>query len=381
MTNNDRPSNDRTYSPKPRRNAMYELEYPTPMRSEESVEPLPMLVALQGYADAGQAIANASTHLLQALDHSPVASFKVDELIDYRSRRPGVTINHSRVVHRENMELTLYLLKDISDRPFLLLSGPEPDLKWEAFSDAVVELAQRTGVERVVTLYSAPMTVPHTRPLVISAHASDNALIKDFHTWDSRMIIPGAAALDTEYKLDKHGIETIGMTAHVPHYIAASDYPEATYALLKAAGTLTGLDIPLGALESDIDRIKRQLEEQVSESQEISAVVAALERQYDAEAEQMRRRKENNLLEPGQQIPTGEELGAEFEAFLADLSKVDSSEDAINLSDEQTDRQPQNDRPADPQSQENHPGDYSREDGEQTHHGKSNDADDATDGQ
>lgn len=325
MTDNDRPSNDRANAPKNRRNAMYELEYPAPVRATEDSAPLPMLVALQGYADAGQAISHASTHLLQALDHSPVASFKVDELIDYRSRRPGVTIDHSRVVHREQMDLSLHLVKDTEDQPFLLLTGPEPDLKWEAFSDAVVELAKRTGVDRVVTMYSAPMTVPHTRPLVISAHASDNTLIKDFHTWDSRMIIPGAAALDTELKLDRHGFETVGVTAHVPHYIAASDYPEATHALLKAAGDLTDRDIPLGAIEADIERVKRQLEEQVNDSHEIAAVVGALERQYDADAEKMRRRKENNLLEPGQEIPTGEELGAEFEAFLADMSGDDES--------------------------------------------------------
>lgn len=320
MTTNDSPSDDRPQSPRHRHSGMYELEYPAPLRAREESRPLPLVIALQGYADAGQAISHASTHLLQALDHEPVASFKVDELIDYRSRRPGVTIDHSKVVDREAMDLDLHLLKDTDDQPFLLLTGPEPDLKWDAFSDAVVELARRTGVQRVVTMYSAPMTVPHTRPLVISAHASDEKLIRDFHTWDSRMIIPGAAALDTELKLSKQGFETVGVTAHVPHYIAASDYPEATHALLKAAGDLTERSIPLGVLEADIERVKRQLAEQVDDNHEIATVVSALERQYDAEAERMQRRKENNLLKPGQDIPTGEELGAEFEAFLADLS-------------------------------------------------------------
>ncbi|WP_459611640.1 PAC2 family protein [Corynebacterium urogenitale] len=320
MTTNERPSDDRNQSPRPRHSGMYELEYPAPVRASEESEPLPMVIALQGYADAGQAISHASMHLLQALDHQPVASFKVDELIDYRSRRPGVTIDHSRVIDREDMSLDLHLVKDVEDQPFLLLAGPEPDLKWESFSDAVVELARRTGVERVVTLYSAPMTVPHTRPLVISAHASDEELVQDFHTWDSRMIIPGAAALDTELKLSKQGVKTVGITAHVPHYIAASDYPEATHALLKAAGKLTQREVPLGALEADMEKVKRQLAEQVEDNHEIGTVVSALERQYDAEAERMRRRRDNNLLQPGQEIPTGEELGAEFEAFLADLS-------------------------------------------------------------
>lgn len=321
---------------------MYEMEYPAPIQFDrpsiadeatglgsavEGSEELPMLVALQGYADAGQAVSSASSHLLAALEHSPVASFKVDELIDYRSRRPGVTIDNSKVMDSDDVRLDLHLLKDTQGRPFLLLSGLEPDLKWGAFSDAVVDLARRGQVGMVASLYSAPMTVPHTRPLVISAHSSDSSLIQDFHTWDSRMIVPGAAALETEKKLNRHGFETVGLTAHVPHYIAASDYPEAPLRLLQAFGKVANRELPLKALEKELERVQHQLQDQVEDSQEIATVVSALEHQYDAEMERMRRKRENNLLKPGQDIPTGEELGAEFEAFLQNMSDG-------NLSDE-----------------------------------------------
>ena len=40
----------------------------------------------------------------------------------------------------------------------------------------------------------------------------------------------------------------------------------------------------------------------------------------------MRRKRENNLLKPGQDIPTGEELGAEFEAFLQNMSDENRSD-------------------------------------------------------
>lgn len=321
---------------------MYEMEYPAPIQFDrpsiadeatglgsavEGSEELPMLVALQGYADAGQAVSSASSHLLAALEHSPVASFKVDELIDYRSRRPGVTIDNSKVMDSDDVRLDLHLLKDTQGRPFLLLSGLEPDLKWGAFSDAVVDLARRGQVGMVASLYSAPMTVPHTRPLVISAHSSDSSLIQDFHTWDSRMIVPGAAALETEKKLNRHGFETVGLTAHVPHYIAASDYPEAPLRLLQAFGKVANRELPLKALEKELERVQHQLQDQVEDSQEIATVVSALEHQYDAEMDRMRRKRENNLLKPGQDIPTGEELGAEFEAFLQNMSDG-------NLSDE-----------------------------------------------
>lgn len=336
---------------------MYEMEYPAPIQFDRpsitdatagldgtanGAEELPMLVALQGYADAGQAVSSASSHLLAALDHSPVASFKVDELIDYRSRRPGVTIDNSKVVDSDDVRLDLHLVKDTQGRPFLLLSGLEPDLKWGAFSDAVVDLARRGQVGMVASLYSAPMTVPHTRPLVISAHASDSSLIQDFHTWDSRMIVPGAAALETEKKLNRHGFETIGLTAHVPHYIAASDYPEATLRLLQAFADVADRDLPLKALEKELERVQHQLQDQVEDSQEIATVVSALEHQYDAEMERMRRKRENNLLKPGQDIPTGEELGAEFEAFLQNMSDENGADTGQDDNAADTDEQEDN---------------------------------------
>ncbi|QNP91430.1 PAC2 family protein [Corynebacterium zhongnanshanii] len=304
---------------------MYDLEYPAPVvHGDQSDSPVPLIVALQGYADAGQAVVNVGTHLLQALDNQLVASFNLDQLVDYRSRRPGVTLDHNSIVDSDRMSLNLHVLKDDSGQPFLLLAGPEPDLKWEAFSDSVVQLARRLNVHRVVSLYSAPMTVPHTRPLIVSAHASDPALLKDFATWDSRMIIPGAASLETELKLARSGVETVGLTAHVPHYIAANDYPEATVKLLQAVSSTIDREFPLSALEGDQSRVQQQLENQMEDSPEIAQVVQALEGQYDAEVERRRRRRENNLLQPGEEIPTGDELGAEFEAFLADVADKDT---------------------------------------------------------
>ncbi|WP_312975890.1 PAC2 family protein [Corynebacterium sp.] len=307
-------------------NRMYELEYPGPSaQSGDGEDGLSMVIALQGYADAGQGVRQASQHLLQALDHSAVATFNVDELIDYRSRRPGVTLDHGRVVDRENLTLTLYRMEDSDGQPFMLLAGPEPDLRWEAFSRAVAELASRSGVDRVVTFYAAPMTVPHTRPLIVTAHGSDSSLTRDLRSWESRMIIPGSAMLDIELLLSRRGLSTLGLTAHVPHYIAASDYPEAAYGLLHTLESVADLNLPLRALEADMDKVRQQLADQVDDSAEIASVVGALERQYDEDQSRQRKRKDNALLAPGQEVPSGEEISAEVERFLA--SAIDASDD------------------------------------------------------
>lgn len=322
---------------------MYEMEYPVPLDADASDEGMPMLIALQGYADAGQAIATSGSHLLDALDSSVVASFNLDELLDYRARRPSVTIDRNRITKSEKLSLDVRIVRDVNGEPFLLVAGPEPDLKWEAFAHAIVELAQRANVSRVISLYSAPMTVPHTRPLVVSAHASDPSLVRKYHTWDARLVIPGAAALETELQLSREGFDTIGLTAHAPHYIAASEYPEASYALLNAFSDLAGRELPLKALQKDMAKVQQQLAQQTEDSHEIATVVGALEHQYDKEVQRLRKAK-NSLLEPGEDIPTGEELGAEFEAFLARMNEAQdnaTSKDSPGSTDETTGTDPE----------------------------------------
>lgn len=316
-------------------NRMYELEYPAPVDSRDATNKIPLVIALHGYADAGQGVHQAAQHLLQALDHQPVATFDVDELIDYRSRRPGVTIDRSRLAEGEELSLTMHRMEDTNGSPFLLLEGPEPDLRWTAFSRAVTELSNHLSVDRAITLYAAPMTVPHTRPLVVSAHSSNLSLVSDLQRWESRMIIPGSAALKIELSLNRAGVDTVGLTAHVPHYIAASDYPEATYGLLRTVEKVGELALPLKALRADMDKVRAQLAEQVDDSGEIATVVAALENQYDNEMARLRRQQENSLLAPGQDVPSGDELGAELERFLAAMpddspSSGESSEDHNN---------------------------------------------------
>ncbi|MEJ5996906.1 PAC2 family protein [Corynebacterium sp. H130] len=298
---------------------MYELEFPAPEVATDGVAGPTLIVAMQGYADAGQAVESGASHLLQALDHRPLASFNTDELIDYRSRRPAVTIEHNEVIDIADPELNLHVVKDNAGTAFLLLSGPEPDLRWDAFTGSVADLAERFGVQQTICLYAAPMAVPHTRPLVVSAHGNNKEILQRMFNIDTRITVPGSASLHLERKLNARGRSVSGFTAHVPHYLAASDYPEATLKLLKAVSDATGLQFPLAAIEADAEKVRTQVEEQVHDSHEIQAVVRALESQYDSEMERHQEQSRQEILPADAPIPSGEELGAEFERFLAAL--------------------------------------------------------------
>lgn len=306
---------------------MYELEFPAPDVASDGVDGPTLIIAMQGYADAGLAVEASADHLLSALEHRPVAVFNNDELIDYRSRRPSVTIDHNIVIDANELKLSMDVLRDSNGTPFLLLSGPEPDLRWDAFSQAVADLVRRFGVRRTICIYAAPMTVPHTRPLIVSAHGNSLDLIKHHFSIDSKVTIPGSASLHIERLLNKNNIDVAGYTAHVPHYLSASAYPLATLKLLEAITTSTNLDFPLKTLEADAQKTALQVEEQVAGSQEIESVVKILEQQYDEELEKYRERNPKALEIAEDDLPDADELGEEFERFLANIDEENGSND------------------------------------------------------
>lgn len=342
--------------------AMYELEYPAPaVESSASKDGhaagVTMIVALHGYADAGQAVEESADHLKAALESRLVASFNADELVDYRSRRPVVTIEDNSTPKVKNLDLEMRVLRDTEGRSFLLLSGPEPDLRWQGFTDAVASLVEKYNVDKTICLYAAPMPTPHTRPLVVTAHGNAASLVDSMFKMESKMMLPGAAQLYIERALAKAGRNVAGYTAHVPHYLAASSYPQATHGLLDAASSALGLDFPLRTLEHDIERFDVQLAEQVTDSDEIGQVVRQLEEQYDSYMERYREKHPQAIMPGERHVPSAEEISAEFEKFLDALDAsalerenllhedIDDREDAvINAEEASTDRVDRADR-------------------------------------
>jgi predicted ATP-grasp superfamily ATP-dependent carboligase len=272
-----------------------------------------MIHALEGFSDAGHAIRLAAQHLKNTLDTELVASFAIDELLDYRSRRPLMTFKTDHFTHYEDPELNLYAMHDSVGTPFLLLAGMEPDLRWERFLTAVRLLAERLGVRRVIGLGAIPMAVPHTRPITLTAHANDKELIAEHQPWVGEVQVPGSVSNLLEFRMSQHGYEVVGFTVHVPHYLAQTDYPAAAEVLLAEVAKSASLQIPLEALDAAGAEIQAKINEQVEGSTEVAQVVAALEQQYDAFAAAQENR---SLLAHDENLPSGEELGAEFERFL-----------------------------------------------------------------
>ncbi|WP_406068087.1 proteasome assembly chaperone family protein [Micromonospora sp. NBC_01638] len=280
----------------------------------------PVLIqALTGFVDAGNASRLAREQLLTSLGGRPIATFDVDQLFDYRSRRPVMTFVEDHWESVDAPMLELQLLHDDDETPFLLLTGPEPDLQWERFVAAVAGLAARLDVRLTVGLNSIPMAVPHTRPAGVTAHATRPELISGYEPWLQRVQVPGSVGHLLEFRLGKQGRDALGFAAHVPHYVAQTEYPAAAEVLLASVSRSTGLLLPGDGLRSAAEVVRVEIDRQVAQTEDAAALVQALEEQYDAFA---RGRGEKNLLAPDAgPLPTADELGAELERFLAEQTR------------------------------------------------------------
>jgi predicted ATP-grasp superfamily ATP-dependent carboligase len=282
----------------------------------------PVLIqALTGFVDAGSAGRLAREHLLATLPGQVVATFDIDALLDYRSRRPVMMFVEDHWESYEEPTLALHLLKDSSNTPFLLLAGPEPDLYWERFTTAVIGLIDRLGVRLTVGFNSIPMAVPHTRPTGVTAHATRRDLIVGYEPWLRRVQVPGAAGHLLEFRLGQAGRDAMGFAVHVPHYLAQSEYPAAAERLLTAVSKATGLMLPTERLREAADLARAEIDQQIAQADEAASVVRSLEEQYDAF---VRGQEGNSLLaESSGPLPTADELGAELERFLAEQTRPD----------------------------------------------------------
>jgi hypothetical protein len=270
-----------------------------------------LIVALEGWVDAGLGADGAISALLSAESTELVATFDGESLIDQRARRPIVHIARGINEGLTWPVIQMRLGQDRMGADVCFLVGPEPDFRWPTFVGSVVALCRDLGVRMVVGLGAFPAPAPHTRPVRLAATAPPQSadLVAEIGTVQGEIDVPSGVWGALELALGDAGIATVGLWARVPHYVSGMAFPAASAALLDGLSALTGLSVDSSPLHTAADASLRQVDDLISKSTEHTAMVRQLERAVDT--------AEGNPLDIGQ-LPTGDELAAELERYLRD---------------------------------------------------------------
>lgn len=274
-----------------------------------------LLHAIRGFVDAGSTGELFATHLNDEFESERLVDFDVDQLLSYRARRPVMTFEGDRWSDYQQPELVVDVLHDSEGTAFLLLHGLEPDLQWERFVAAMTDVIAHYDVSLVVGVHGVPMGVPHTRPVGSTGHATRPELLLPQPPVFGRLQVPSSASALLEYRLGGLGKDALGYAIHVPHYLAQGEFAPAAREAVQQVEKVTGLALESGRLDEASDESLDEINRQMTGSEEIRSVVESLEEQYDKFMETTGR---TSLLAESSELPTADELGAQFEQFLAE---------------------------------------------------------------
>ncbi len=264
-----------------------------------------MLCAFQGWNDAGDAASSAVSFLASSLGARRFARLDSEEFYDFQSNRPCI-----RVGDDERREITWPSVEIFeataprAPRDLVLVQGVEPPMRWRSFGAHMVDLAEALGVQVVVSLGALLGDVPHTRPVALSGHTSDAALLQGLGIQSSSYEGPTGIVGVLHTACADAGIPSASLWAAVPHYVAAATNPKAALALLRRVEVLIGVSVDLSELESAAADYERQVGLAVQSDPDIQAFVERLEQAADSD-EQV-----------AEEVPSGDMIAREFQRFL-----------------------------------------------------------------
>ncbi len=281
--------------------ALYQL------RTDPELHSPVLVVALEGWVDAGLGAANAVASMLGSIKTEVIATFDTDELVDHRARRPVVRIENGVSTELRWPEIQIRCGQDVGGNDVCFLVGPEPDLRWHAFASDVVELSDHLGVRLAVGLGAFPAPAPHTRPIRLAATTTDPDLAARVGYINATIEVPGGIGAVLEHSFAAEGIQAVGLWARVPHYVAAMPFPAASAVLVDGLSRVAGLTLDASALHAAADETRGKVDDLIAQSSEHTAMVSQLEASIDA--------AEGNPMDIGE-VPSGDQIAAELERYL-----------------------------------------------------------------
>jgi proteasome assembly chaperone (PAC2) family protein len=272
-----------------------------------------LVVAFGGWIDAGRAATGAVRHLIGDLGAERLAAIDPEEFFVMTQERPEVRLkpDGEREIHWPRSEFSAWRPDDGRDG-LLFFSGPEPHQRWRTYTTAFLDVAERCGVKRIVSLGALLASAPHSRPIRVTARCTEPDVRAMLEAWGiyrvptyegptgiSSVILDAAA---------RRNMEHVGFMGQAPHYLPDTENPAAIEALVSYAARLLHLNPDMSSFAESIRDFRTQVDRAVARDRATRDHVRQLEQQYDAAESEEQRLPEGEL--------DSEKLMRELQDFL-----------------------------------------------------------------
>ena len=263
-----------------------------------------VVVAFKGLFDASGSATSALEWLMEKSESENIGEIDSETFFDFTQERPLISFDENgerTLTWPKNKILAIKTNED--ERDLLTISGIEPHLRWRTFSKLLIEIVNKSNAESVITLGSMVGMTPHSRPLTVTGSSTNPELAERLHLEKPSYQGPTGIVGVLHDALDRSKIPVVSLRVPVPHYVPDSPNPKATRALLRRFEQVTGVTTEYEELDGPAADWQKQVDAAVASDDEITAYVTRLETAID---------EDENLL------PSGDDLAAEFAAFLSE---------------------------------------------------------------
>jgi proteasome assembly chaperone (PAC2) family protein len=247
-----------------------------------------LLLALEGWNDAGDAATSAARYVAAQLGAAPLAEIDPEEFMDFTVRRPQVVVEEG-VARRVEWPATRFsfgtarALREGGDRELVIGIGVEPHLRWRTWSDQVLRVARETGVRRVVLLGAYLAEVLYSRPVDVTGVASAPELVESLEIGPVRYSGPTGMIGVLGQRLRDAGCEVVALWAGLPHYIELAPNARGSLALVERVVRFLGVALDLEPLRRAAAECEQRISAMVSGDPELSEYVRELKRREFAQ--------------------------------------------------------------------------------------------------
>jgi len=274
-----------------------------------------LIAAFRGWNDGGQGASLATGYLAKLWDATRFAEIEPENFFDFQATRPHVSLEDGLTRRIDWPSTVFYHGRPPGlERDVVLLLGIEPNLRWQTFTDLIVDFIKGLQVELVISLGALLADVPHTRPCPVTGSASDQELVERLGLSASRYEGPTGIVGVLHDACRQAELPSASLWAAVPHYVSLTPSPKAALALCERLAELIETDIDTTELAEAAANYSEQVSEAVAADPDTAAYIEELEQRADTLADEA-------------DLPSGDALAAELTRFLRERERENGDDD------------------------------------------------------